>query len=91
MKYANNLVLKHDGVSPVWLAFSSNTDLEKWADIFFHYSRAEEIEKQRKLRERTQSDTSHQRNASVGVTTKGPMKSDNFVNPRRKAKEVGNI
>ncbi len=42
-KYAHNLVLKHGGVSPVWMAFTDQESLDKWADIFFHYSRAEQI------------------------------------------------
>ena len=44
-KYANNLVLKHEGVAPVWLAFADHLILEKWAEIFIHYTRAEQVRK----------------------------------------------
>jgi len=44
-KYANNLVLKHEGVSPVWLAFADHNDLQKWAEVFIHYTRAEQVKK----------------------------------------------
>lgn len=74
-KYANNLVLKHEGISPVWLAFSNPFDLEKWADIFSHYSRVEGVKQLQGLK-------------SDGATVLRHVKPDTSTFPRRKTKEV---
>ena len=96
-KYPYNIVLKHDGISPVCMSVTDKEELDKWAKILEGYTRVEGSVKQRKvsgklLPAETSKVLSHKSPSKtlVGHSTKGkgPVKADHAINTQRSAKEV---
>lgn len=94
-KYGNNLVLKHEGISPVWMAVHDKEELEKWSNILERYTRAEGSAKQKKisgklLPDETSKLYSYKSSSKVltGPLVKGPVRADHAINTKMIAKEV---
>lgn len=95
-KYAYNISLYHEGVSPVWMSVKNQEELDTWAGVLEKYTRVEGSVGPKKIsgkllpNEAPQKLLAHKAasKTSIGGMKKGPVKADHKISGVKSATEV---
>lgn len=94
-KYAYNISLHHEGVSPVWMSVKNQEELDAWATVLEKYTRVEGSTSHGKVSGKLlpdESSRSRGHKVTSRVSTlgkkKGPVKADHKISGVKSANEV---